>query len=549
MDQQEQQEQAPIPNGWLAAPSLKHDAADMVIMVSLLTIATGLGLALEAADMHTCIVLVYVLAVQLVALITIHRIHCLCASFASVVLYTYLFAAPRFSFEVLEQSTWATQAVMLAIALVTSFAAVALRREIRQGNDARRRDQIMLGTDRMLQECHTPGEAVRTGCTQLAKLLNAPVLWYRLLAEGDYAADRVFDGAGVSYAPQDMAPEMPPFVTETALARATAESAETVSGAGVALASPHGLYLGVGNADKARADYESTGDLPAGVMAVAVNVEGLSESERNIAAAVAGETALALDRIAALAERERAIVMAKNEQLRANLLRSISHDLRTPLTAISGNADILLSNSEALDAGQRAELTRNIRADATWLNATVENLLAITKLGNGSVQLNRTCELMDDVVEEALRHIDPNVAQHTLIVEPTQDIALVDVDTRLMVQVVVNLVNNAVSHTPAGSCIRVSIAQRNGTVACTVADNGPGVDEADRERIFESFYTAQQGAADSHRSFGLGLSLCRSIVAAHGGTISVAPVQPHGSAFTFALPAHDAAQEDDTHGV
>ncbi len=527
--------------GWSDEPGLRHDAVDMGFVLALLFAATMLGLLLETIEMHTCIVMVYVLVVQIIALTTIRRFHCLFASLVSVALYNYFFAPPRFSFVVLGKSTPATLAVMLIVALVSSWAAVALRREVRASHQARRRDQIMLGTDRRLQACSTPGEVIRTGCAQLAKLLDSPVMWYRK-QDGYLVADRAFDVDGVSYAPQDLTPEMPPVLTDSTRGDAATDDSEGAL-------STHGLYLPV-SCMQAHTAADSAVDailFPSGMMAVATNAAELSESERNIATAVAGETALALSRVVALAERERAMLLARNEQMRANLLRSISHDLRTPLTAISGNADVLLtSERDALSTEQRLKLVTDIRSDATWLNATVENLLAITKLEGGNVNLSRTTELMDDIIEEALRHVDPAISEHTLSVAPSDEVALVNVDARLIVQVVVNLVNNAVAHTPTGSHITIAthVDADNKAVTCTVADNGPGIAEADLPHVFDSFYTANHGLADGHRSVGLGLSLCRSIMSAHDGSVDVAPVQPHGCAFTLHLPACPLNESD-----
>ena len=228
-----------------------------------------------------------------------------------------------------------------------------------------------------------------------------------------------------------------------------------------------------------------------------------------------------------------------------DLVTYLAHDLRTPLTSISGNADVLLdqgsTGTAVLDAQTRRGLLLSIRSDAQWLNATVENLLAITKLEGGGMHLSTTLELMDDIVEEALRHVSPAVREHDLKVVACDEPALVNVDARLMVQLVVNLVNNAITYTPAGSHIMISISVDDGRVACSVADDGPGIAPEDRERIFESFYTANHGLADSHRSVGLGLSLCRSIALAHGGSIEVAAADPHGSVFTIELPVADVS--------
>ena len=282
-----------------------------------------------------------------------------------------------------------------------------------------------------------------------------------------------------------------------------------------------------------------------GVLAIAAESDALTPEERTLADAIVSEGELALDRARAMEAREEAAVLAKNEQLRANLLRSISHDLRTPLTSISGNADVLLdqgsTGTAVLDDQTRRGMLLSIRSDALWLNATVENLLAITKLEGGGMHLSTTLELMDDIVEEALRHVNPAVREHELRVVSCDEPALVSVDARLMVQVVVNLVNNAVTYTPAGSHIVVSIVAADDRVTCSVADDGPGIAPEDRARIFESFYTANHGLADSRRSVGLGLSLCRSIMLAHGGSIEVAAADPHGSVFTIELPAADVS--------
>ncbi|MGN0056581.1 MAG: ATP-binding protein [Atopobiaceae bacterium] len=279
------------------------------------------------------------------------------------------------------------------------------------------------------------------------------------------------------------------------------------------------------------------GDSVQGVMGVLVGPVALSPGERDVADAVLGECSLVLERNLAQRRREQAELRAKDEQLRANLLRSISHDLRTPLTSIYGNADVLLSCGDTMGAAERTQLLVGIRSDASWLESMVENLLAITKISDGSVQLNKDVELVDDIVEEALRHVSPQVSQHQLSVEPTKDMLLVNVDARLMVQVVVNLVNNAISHTQEGSHIRISSHADRPWVVVSVADDGPGVPEADRGRIFETFYTVGKGLADGRRSVGLGLSLCKSIVEAHGGTIGMTPNVPRGSVFWFRLPA------------
>lgn len=237
-----------------------------------------------------------------------------------------------------------------------------------------------------------------------------------------------------------------------------------------------------------------------------------------------------------------ASLVAEREQMRATMLRSVSHDLRTPLTSITGNADMLLDEEAHLSAQSRQQLLQDISSDATWLRTVVENLLAITRLEDGDVTLNTEIELVDDVIEEAMRHISREANQHVIVVEPSNELLLARMDPQLIVQVIVNLVNNAITHTQAGSTIVISSYGEGLMVAIEVADNGPGVSDEDKDQIFEPFYSARTGTADSSRSVGLGLALCRTIVQAHGGTIRVIDAVPQGSRFVFTLPAEEVIQ-------
>ena len=227
---------------------------------------------------------------------------------------------------------------------------------------------------------------------------------------------------------------------------------------------------------------------------------------------------------------------ARQEQMRANLLRSISHDLRTPLTSISGNALILTEKNPLLTEEKRRELSAAIYEDANWLNHLVENLLSITRIEDGRMNLQISPQLMDEMIEEALHHVNRKSCEHTITTQYGDEILLVNVDARLIMQVVVNLVDNAIKYTPVGSVIQISAYRKDHQVVVDVADNGPGIPDRAKAQVFEMFYTGQSRIADSHRSLGLGLPLCRAILTAHGGTLTLRDNIPNGSVFSFALP-------------
>ena len=238
-------------------------------------------------------------------------------------------------------------------------------------------------------------------------------------------------------------------------------------------------------------------------------------------------------------KQEQLRMESEKEKMRANLLRAVSHDLRTPLTSISGNASILMGGPELLDEKKKQQLYTDIYDDAMWLISLVENLLTVTRIENGTMQLTLEPELIDEVAQEALRHLNRRSAEHTVTLAVPDDLLMAKMDPQLIVQVLINLTDNAIKYTPAGSSIAVS-AQRSGeTVRVEVADDGPGIPDAAKEKLFEMFYTAQAKRGDGRRGLGLGLSLCRSIVEAHGGQIGVRDNNPHGTVFWFTLPASD----------
>ena len=235
-------------------------------------------------------------------------------------------------------------------------------------------------------------------------------------------------------------------------------------------------------------------------------------------------------------KQEQLRMESEKEKMRANLLRAVSHDLRTPLTSISGNASNLLSNGETLDTETRNKICTDIFDDAQWLIGLVENLLSITRIEDGRMNLQISPQLMDEMIEEALHHVNRKSCEHTITTQYGDEILLVNVDARLIMQVVVNLVDNAIKYTPVGSVIQISAYRKDHQVVVDVADNGPGIPDRAKAQVFEMFYTGQSRIADSHRSLGLGLPLCRAILTAHGGTLTLRDNIPNGSVFSFALP-------------
>lgn len=229
-------------------------------------------------------------------------------------------------------------------------------------------------------------------------------------------------------------------------------------------------------------------------------------------------------------ESREARLRMEREQIRSALLSSVSHDLRTPLAVVTGAASTLLD--ERIPASVRRELTDTILEEAEALERRLQNLLDMTRLEGGALQVRRQWQPLEEVIGTALRRTERPLAAREVSVSLPSDLRLVPIDASLVEQVLVNLLENAARYTPEGSPIRISARDVGDAVEVAVDDRGPGVSEEEAASIFEKFHRARSDVSGA----GLGLAICRGIVAAHGGRIWVEPNAEHGASFRFTLP-------------
>jgi two-component system sensor histidine kinase KdpD len=206
---------------------------------------------------------------------------------------------------------------------------------------------------------------------------------------------------------------------------------------------------------------------------------------------------------------------------------------------------VLLQEDDKLDEVQRKALYKDINDDAEWLINVVENILLTTRMDNKSLNLNMQPEAVQDLIDEAVSHMTHLLKGHTLIVEPQEELWIVKVEASLMIQVFSNLIDNAVKYSPANSEIRIAQERKGDNVLIHVMDEGPGISDVSKKNLFTMFYTAGSPRSDSRRGLGIGLSLCRTIVDAHGGRIYVENNHPHGSIFTVSLPLMKGVMVDE----
>ena len=494
-------------------------AWELLLTIGILAAATVIGwVFLQLGFANANIIMVYLLGVLLTSTFTSGYTCGVLSAFLSVILFNYFLTEPRLSLAAYGSKYPITFAVMFAAALLTSTLAAKLKAHAQLSARDAYRTKLLFDMNRQLQKAETPEEVYRMTATQIQKLMQRDVLIYP--AQGNALLD------GNIYPADGSSPySIPDTDREQNVVQWVWQNRKRAGATTQNFPKAKRLYLAI-----------RTGQQIYGVVGIPMEKQTQPDAfTSSVLFSILGECSLALDNLRNAREKEEAAVLAKNEQLRANLLRSISHDLRTPLTSISGNADTLLHSYDVLDEQTRKQIFTDIYDDAQWLTGLVENLLSITKIVDGSVKLHLSDQVVDDIISEALRHIDRRAAEHHSAVDCGDVLLLARMDAGLIMQVLINLVNNAIKDTPPGSNIVLSAARRGDMVEVRVADDGPGVGPEAKSKIFDMFYTANNDRGDGRRGLGLGLSLCRSIVTAHGGTISVEDNAPHGAVFMFTL--------------
>lgn len=249
---------------------------------------------------------------------------------------------------------------------------------------------------------------------------------------------------------------------------------------------------------------------------------------------------------ALLAEREEIINKAEKEKMRANLLRAISHDLRTPLTSIIGTSDSYLELGDNITSEEKDNLVSQINDDANWLLNMVENLLSVTRIQDSdetATKVTKSSEIVEEVIAEALQRFKKRHPEASVQVTMPDDFIMLPMDPLLIEQVILNLLDNAAVHSSSNEPIHLNILDSPSSVVFSIRDHGKGIDPKLLPHIFDGNSSRNTAdTADAHRGMGIGLSICKTIVSAHSGTIT-ALNHEKGAEFIFSLPKEETSLE------
>ncbi|HTP45694.1 MAG TPA: sensor histidine kinase KdpD [Casimicrobiaceae bacterium] len=481
--------------------------------VAICAAATGLSWLLFGRLEATNLVMVYLVGV-LVTAYRFGRGPAIMASIISVALFDFLFVPPFYSFAVSDTQYLLTFIVMLAVGLVISNLTASIRLQARVAQHRQGRAEALYTMTRELSRAGTQDEVVALAVQHVSRVFEAQ------------AVVLIPDPAGTVRYPKAPGIYGSLHGADLGIARWVYGN-RVAAGLGThTLAGADALYLPLAAAHKL-----------VGVLAVLPSRKErlLIPEQRHLLDTFAAQIAAAVERVQLASDAAKLARQAETEALRNSLLNAISHDLRTPLAVLVGASSSLVQDAERLSPAARRELAQTIHEESTRMTTLVTNLLDMARLESGAIELAREWTPLEEIVGSALGRLRDALAGRAVNVSLPPHLPLLRVDAVLIEQLLVNLLENALKYTPAGTPIDISAQAVPGHVVVEVADRGPGIPEGEEDRLFDKFYRLQREAAQS--GFGLGLALSRAIIAAHGGSITAANRAGGGAVFRFELPA------------
>ena len=447
----------------------------------------------------------FVLTVVVVSL-RLGRAAAIWGAVLSVLSFDFFFIPPVLSFAISDTQYVFTLAMILIIALVASEVGSRLRADARNAQAGERREAAVARVARDLFGAVKAKQIAEICTATISQLFEARVAV--ILPDSSARLQGTSTGGF-----EDLSVAQWAYDHVQRVGRGT----DTLSAAGA-------LYLPLKAPIQCR-----------GVLAIQpLDWKSIEDSDdKRLLEACCSSIAVALERIHFAQVAQDTLVRMEGERLRNSLLSAVSHDLRTPLTAIRGLAETLEREAD-LSEGDRTELAAAIRYQAEGLQRMVTNLLDVARMQRAGVRLNREWHSLDEIVASALSRLAPALFERNVQTNLPSDLPLLEVDASLIERVLVNLVDNALKYTPADATISIGAKTVGESMSCFVEDNGPGLPPGDAEHLFEPFVRGRKESAIS--GVGLGLALCRSIVGAHGGTIRAEAARASGTRFEILLP-------------
>lgn len=482
--------------------NIKNHLLQILILLAMLAAASLLAVVIRNIGFPvSSIVVVYVLSILLVARFTYGYFYGILASVIAFICYNFLFTEPYYTLNVYHKEDIISIAVMLTASVLTSTLTSKLIATSKLSTEREAQTNILYQITSSIAKASSVADVAALSVQCLSNLINDEVACI-VNSDADKKIMLYSSRPGMQHI-QSMEIDNDRVEQLTAKKRIVSIGDQNRQ---------YGLLcLPLQDA--------SEGHVPDGLIS-----------------AVATQILIAMERENFSEEKKLAKIETEQEKFRSNLLRAISHDLRTPLTGISGTAELLLYN---LEREEDRKLAEGIFEEANWLTQMVENILSLTKIAEGRLVLHKQKEAVEEIIAEAVKHARKVAGGRSITTEIPDDVLLVPMDGKLILQVLINLVDNAIKHTGQDGTIHIQVNQISGRVWFYVSDNGSGISQSDFPHLFEPFFIARNANRTSKSGAGLGLSIVKAIVQAHGGRIFAENNDKGGAVFKFYLPLEE----------
>lgn len=483
-----------------------------LVAAAIVAAATALNLIALPFIGYQAVGLIELVAVLLIA-IYIGRGPALLAAAASAISWNFLFIEPRFTFEISRAEDVLLILSYFVIAIFTGNLTAQLRTQERQARHNADRTMALYTLAHEIASAVNMDAVLRTAVTQIGQVFDAQVAVLR--PEHDQLSQKLHPSSTLSLDEKEFSVGLWAFENGKPAGRFT----DTLP-----LATVQFIPL-------------NTSTRTVGVVGIRTRQdERLSFDQEAMLETFINQIALVIERELLDEAAEQSAMLKESERLYTTLLNSISHELRTPIAAIIGAASSLMDTQTRANEAARIELSGNIQAAAERLNRLVENLLDMSRLESGKLQLKRDWCDVGEIISAAIKHLEHDLIGRPLTINVAPQIPLIQADFVLLEQVLVNLLDNACHYTPTGTAVAIAARQDGKWVEISIRDFGEGIPETDVERVFGKFYRVP---GTSTGGTGLGLSISRGLVEAHGGTLTARNAPESGAEFIVRLPSEN----------
>jgi len=492
---------------------------DFAKMFTLLVVATVISLILQRVGIgDQNIIMTYILSVLVISRITKGFIFGILSSITSVLAFNFFFTVPYYTFNAIQPGYPVTFLIMLVVALITSALTIRIKTQAKLAVQREHRTEMLYEINKKLLITRGLENIISLTNDYILNLFGRSVIFYPIDPEnGDKGILKTnLNSLEINEFESDDERAVVHWVFVN----------NKIAGAGTdTLMGSIGFYIPVISQGRVLA-----------VIGLLCDKGILDHNERQFLRMIVSQVAMALERQRLSDEQRSILVNSEKEKMRSNLLRAIAHDLRTPLAGILGASSVIRENKENLDEDTRDKLNLDIQEEAQWLIRMVENLLSVTRINDGESKVTKIPEAAEEVVAVAVSRIRKRFPNHKVDITVPNQLLEVPMDGTLIAQVLINLIENAVKHSPSNEPVEVILRNTESDAIFEVKDHGVGIVEEDLPNLFTSYVPKTNKSPDSSRGMGIGLSICMTIIKAHNGTMEAYNQSSGGAVFMFTLP-------------